>query len=257
MAHGLQARTREGIAVEKQERELQEGMTLGQKVNMYNLRPSGYDELSQFRHTGFFTSMNKPFNDKNYISKGTVGLLIKHIHDHRPDTRSLWAKKYFEDYPYASFMALGTRISEELSISPQKALDTLFIRTIVQSWEGYEGEVATFDFIKNRIDLGLTHNYNGIRHATALEDATAAIDIVLTMDGVPVFGLQVKPKSYFVSSHYLGTKIKNIDKNLLWMQPTEDKPATKVFYINYSDIYRDTLRFVSLNELRNIYGLAA
>lgn len=260
MAQGLQAHTTTLKFDELQQRKEQRGLSYVEKMRCYDLQPSNSLVLDTMKNDSLWKALDDTWNDAGYLSPDSVGSLLTHLRKTKPVFRHDWLDLMFEEYPYASFMALANRIVHENKrpitmpnalITPQLALDGLTIRVVINTWTGYEGERDTLDMLNKRIADGLAKNHNGVRYATPYEDKMFAIDIVLTMDAVPVFGIQVKPASYLTNRSKLDTKIKNKKNNLDWQKLTKGT----VFYVNTADIREGNLKPISLSELDRRFGI--
>lgn len=243
----LKANTALRRAVEARQIEKQRGWTYKEKIQKWSVQPADEATLRQIKKTEAFRGLNDLWNTKHYVGEAAVGSLMEFIRVNIPKTRDEFCEMYFEEFPYISFFFHARKIADECRTDFQDELNHLYIRTIIETWDGYENELIVFNLLKAKyVDTG---EYDDIRFATADEDRSYAVDILLLKDGIVALAVQVKPASYFYKG-YLDTKARNKKKNLAYTVKT----GAEVVYVSTAVAAKGVIDFYSIARLDRIYG---
>lgn len=120
-------------------------------------------------------------------------------------------------------------------LSLQDAITIVLIHAVDETWNGYLAEKKALEAV-SRFYAHLP--FITVRHATAQEDTKFAIDLVVEAWDTVVFGIQVKPISYFRMKGFAGrphyAKVKNSEKNRQFLAL---HPHARVAYLSTDSTY--------------------
>lgn len=208
---------------------------------MFNIEAmSNYEIRKKIKFDKQFKNTNKIWINGNYAASKNVGQMMKLINICKPNNRLEWQKYYLNYFQNNFGIPLFSNIlfdfSKNANISIQKAFLYIYIRVIDQTYNGYISEKrAEQDLIAYFQKIDPSRKYI-IKHSNDNADRNYSVDfIVYTMINGKVnivYGVQMKPKSYF----YYHKQNKELDYNIKHEKKFIKKYNAKVLYWSYEGL---------------------
>lgn len=172
-----------------------------------------------------FRNLNTPFRKHGYHAPRTVGKIMEHRSAHPDLSFHEWQKIYLvEALPYTNLVYLAERVNFEQGLNDlQFALDVLYMMIVVQTDDGFKGEVANLAAV-------LVHDET-VRPANLDEDHRFHLDAVSDF-----YGYQFKPTTFVkVAGNNIGLRkdqLNNLRSQLEWERLT----GCEVLYVITQDV---------------------
>lgn len=206
----------------------------------------GYRTRVEYRKSQDFKNRNKWWTKcRMNWWQFSGGVLMEVIRQHKPQTFEEWCTVYFTHCKsWEEVKALGFHWSMLANIAERDGITDVIVHYIDETWEGYESELIVERKLKNIYE---PRGYK-VREATAWEDMNYAVDFIIENElGEVRLGVQVKPKSFFLSERITSARAEYVKMNSYFTE----KYKVPVFYIDATDARNyEKLRFIPIEEIR-------